>query len=232
MGTNEWRDESEWPLARTEFTEFFLHSGGSANSRFGDGTLSTKAPGNDEPGDAFTYDPARPVPFVTSPTSSQLGGPDDYSAIEQRGDVLCFSTDPLEADTEVTGPIKLKLFASSSAIDTDFTAMLIDVHPSGFCQRLSDGIVRARFREGFDKEVPMEPGTVYEFEIDLWNTCQLFKAGHRIRLDISSSSFPKHDRNLNTGEPIATGTKMVTAENTIHHDTAHPSRLILPIIPS
>ena len=230
MGTNEWRDETEWPLARAEFTDFYLHSGGSANSRFGDGRLTTEAPSDDEPADGYTYDPARPVPFVTNPTSSQLGGPDDYSAIEQRGDVLCYSTDPLEADTEITGPIKLKLFASSSAVDTDFTAMLIDVHPSGFCQRLCDGIVRARFREGFDREVLMEPGTVYEFEVDLWNTCQVFKAGHRIRLDVSSSSFPKFDRNLNTGEPIATGTKMVSAENKILHDAAHPSRLILPVV--
>ena len=230
MGSNEWRDEAEWPPARTRYTDFFLHSGGAANSRFGDGRLSTAASDGDEPSDAYTYDPARPVPFITDLTSSQLGGPDDYSAIAQRGDVLCYTSAPLEFDTEVTGPIKLVLFASSSAVDTDFTGMLIDVHPTGFWQRLCDGVVRARFREGFEQEVLMEPGTVYEFEIDLWNTSQVFKAGHRIGLLIASSAFPKYDRNLNTGEPIATATRMVQAENSVFHDASHPSRLVLPLI--
>jgi putative CocE/NonD family hydrolase len=231
MGPNEWRDESEWPLARTVFTDYFLHSAGNANSRFGDGFLSTDAPKEDEPSDKFTYDPARPVPFITNPTSSQLGGPDDYSAIEQRGDVLCYSTEPLDEDLEVTGPIKFVFFASSSAVDTDFTGKLIDVHPNGFCQRLCDSAIRARYREGPEKSILMEPGTAYEFELDMWNTSQVFKKGHRIRLEVSSSSFPKYERNLNTGEDIGTGTRMIVAENTIWHDAKHPSRLILPVIP-
>lgn len=229
MGTNTWRDEAEWPLARTTFTDYFLHSGGSANSRFGDGSLTTDAPA-DEPADTYTYDPSRPVPFITEPTSSQLGGPDDYSAIEQRGDVLCYTSDALEADLEVTGPIKLVLFASSSAIDTDFTAKLVDVHPSGFCQRLTDSIVRARYRNGPERAEFLEPGEVYEFTIDLWNTSQVFEAGHRIRLEVSSSAFPKFDRNLNTGEDIGTGVRMAIAENRLWHDAGHPSRLVLPVI--
>ena len=231
MGANRWQDEHEWPLARTRFTEYFLHSGGDANSRFGDGLLDTTAPATDEPADAYTYDPARPVPFITGQTSSQVGGPDDYSAIEQRGDVLCYTTAPLTADLTVIGPVRLRLFASSSAVDTDFTAKLVDVHPTGFCQRLCDGVVRARYRDGVDHAVLMEPGTVYEFDIDMWNTSQVFFAGHRVRLEVSSSAFPKYDRNLNTGDDIGTGTRMAVAENHVWHDPAHPARLVLPVIP-
>jgi uncharacterized protein len=232
MGANAWRDEHEWPLQRTRYTDFHLHSGGNANSRFGDGRLDPAAPAAGEPADAYLYDPARPVPFLTDAVSSQIGGPDDYSAIEQRGDVLCYTTDALDADMEVTGPVRLVLFASSSAVDTDFTAKLVDVHPNGFCQRLCDGVVRARFREGPEREVLLTPGTVYQFDVDMWNTCQVVRAGHRIRLEVSSSAFPKYDRNLNTGEPIATGTRMIVAENRVCHDAAHPSRLVLPVIPA
>jgi putative CocE/NonD family hydrolase len=230
MGRNEWRDENEWPLARTSFTDYFLHSGGSANSRYGDGVLNVSPPAS-EPSDEFAYDPERPVPFITEPTSSQLGGPDDYSAIEQRGDVLCYTTEELAEDLEVTGPVKLVLFASSSCVDTDFAAKLVDVHPNGFCQRLTDGIIRARYRNGPDKPELMEPGTVYEFTIDLWNTSQAFEAGHRIRLEVTSSAFPKFDRNLNTGEDIGTGTRIQIATNRVWHDAEHPSRLVLPVIP-
>lgn len=231
MGENEWRDESEWPLARTDFTDFYLRSGGAANSRMGDGRLETSGPAGDEPADVFTYDPQRPVPFLTAPRSSQLGGPDDYSAVELRGDVLCYTTDPFEDEVEITGPMKLVFFGSSSAVDTDFTAKVIDVHPTGFCQRLTDSMVRARYRDGHDEERLMEPGTVYEFRIDLWNTSILLPKGHRIRLEVSSSAFPKYDRNLNTGEPVDTGTRMEQAENRVWHDAEHPSRLVLPIVP-
>lgn len=231
MGDNEWREESEWPLARAQFTDFFLRSSGSAHSRFGDGKLTTESPNGKEVPDVYTYDPARPVPFVTDPLAGQIGGPDDYSAIEQRGDVLCYTTESLKEDREVTGPVKLILYASSDAVDTDFMAKLIDVHPNGFCQRLCDGAVRARYRQGPRKAILMEPGTVYQFEIDMWSTSQVFKAGHAIRLEVSSSAFPKFDRNLNTGDNIGTGTRMVTAENRVWHSTEHPSRLVLPIIP-
>ena len=231
MGSNVWRDEREWPLARTRFTDHFLHSGGTANSRLGDGTLTTERPA-DEPADTYTYDPSRPVPFITDQKSSQIGGPDDYAAVELRGDVLCYTTDPLPEDTEVTGPVRLVLHASSSAVDTDFAGKLVDVHPTGFCQRLCDSIIRGRYRNGPEKAELMEPGIVYELDIDLWNTAHVFKAGHRIRLEVSSSAFPKFDRNLNTGEDIGTGTRMVQAENRVWHDADHPSRLILPIVPA
>jgi len=232
MGANAWRDEGEWPLARTQFTEFFLDSGGAANSRLGDGKLEPARPVEGGPPDAYTYDPSRPVPFITQPDSGQIGGPDDYSAIELRGDVLCYTTAPLAQDLELTGPVRLRLFASSSAVDTDFTAKLVAVHPSGFCQRLCDSAIAARFRGGVDFAVPIDPGQVYEFDIDMWNTSVVLPAGHRVRLEVSSSAFPKYPRNLNTGEDIATGTRMIAAENRVWHDPEHPSRLVLPVIPS
>ena len=231
MGENRWRDEQEWPLARTRYTDLFLHSGGNANSRFGDGTLTASAPATAEPSDSYTYDPARPVPFITDATSSQIGGPDDYAAIEQRGDVLCYTSEPIRSPLTLIGPVRLRLHASSSAVDTDFTAKLVDVHPSGFCQRLCDGIVRARYREGVDHAVFMTPGEIHELDVDMWNTSQVVLPGHRLRLEVSSSAFPKYDRNLNTGEDIGTGTRMVAAENSVWHDAAHGSRLILPVIP-
>ncbi len=230
MGENTWRDEQEWPLTRAQLTSYYLHSGGKANSRYGDGTLSTQTPGQ-EPADHYTYDPARPFPFLTEPISNQIGGPDDYAAVQRRDDVLVYASDPLEADTEVTGPIRLELFAASSAPDTDFMAMLLDVHPSGFAQRLTDSMVRARFRHGMDKQELLEPGKVECYDIDLWNTSQVFQAGHRIALQISSSAFPKYDRNLNTGGSLADGTEMQQAQQTIYHDEQHPSKVILPVIP-
>ena len=232
MASNVWRDEQEWPLARTRYTDYFLRSAGAANSRLGDGRLDLTPAAEDEPPDSYVYDPRRAVPFITEPRSSQLGGPDDYAAVELRGDVLCYTSEPFEEDTEVTGPISVVLFASTSAVDTDFTAKLIDVHPTGFCQRLTDSMVRCRYRDGHDEARPMEPGRVYELTIDLWNTSQVFRVGHRVRLEVSSSAFPKYDRNLNTGEPVATGTRMEQATNHIWHDAAHPSRLVLPIIPA
>ena len=231
MGANEWRDEREWPLARTAWTRYYLHSGGRANSRFGDGALSPAAPAADEPADSYRYDPARPVPFLTEPTSSQIGGPDDYAAVERRDDVLVYVTEPLAQDVEVTGPISVELYAASSAPDTDFTAKLTDVWPNGFVQRLCDGIVRARFREGMEDPSLIEPGTVYRYTIDCWNTAQVFKAGHRIGLEIASSAFPKFARNLNTGAPLGTTSEMAVAEQRILHDADHPSAVILPIIP-
>lgn len=230
MGANEWRDEQEWPLARALQTPFYLRSGGSANSRFGDGRLDPDAPGS-EPCDRYSYDPARPVPFMTEPLSTQIGGPDDYAAVQRRDDVLVYTSPALEKDLEVTGPVRLVLYASSSAPDTDFMAMLLDVHPSGFAQRLCDGMVRVRFRGGMDDPSPMEPGRIHAYAIDLWNTAQLFRIGHRIRLQVASSAFPKYDRNLNTGESQGTSSSMEVAAQSVYHDADHPSHLILPIIP-
>ncbi|GHO42850.1 CocE/NonD family hydrolase [Ktedonospora formicarum] len=230
MGANTWRSEQEWPLARTQWTPYYLHSGGRANSRFGDGSLSLQA-SITEPCDHYDYDPANPVPFVSDSTSAQIGGPDDYSAVERRDDVLVYATAPLTSDVEVTGPVRVELYAASSAPDTDFTAKLIDVWPNGFRQRLCDSIVRARFRDGVDQPSLIEPERVYHYTIDCWNTSQLFKKGHCICLEISSSAFPKYDRNLNTGAPLGLTTEMVTAHQRIYHDTEHLSALILPIIP-
>ena len=231
MGENIWRDEQEWPLARTQWTPYYLHSAGDANSRFGGGALSPAQPASGEPSDTYRYDPARPVPFVSEPTSSQIGGPDDYAAVMRRDDVLVYVTAPLDDDTEVTGPVRVDLYAASSAPDTDFTAMLLDIHPSGFAQRLCDGIVRARFRDGMDKPEPIAPDRVYRYTIDCWNTAQVFKAGHRIALTIASSAFPKYDRNLNTGAPLGQTADFAVADQRICHDAEHPSAVVLPIIP-
>jgi putative CocE/NonD family hydrolase len=191
MGANKWRDENEWPPARTKFVKYFLHSRGRANSLFGDGALGPAEPAGDEREDHYSSDPERPVPFITEPTFAQIGGPDDYRPVERRDDVLVYTTEPLAEDTEVTGPVRAHLFAASSARDTDFTAKLLDVWPDGFSQRLCDGMVRARFREGMDKPSLIEPGKAYAYDIDCWTTSQVFKKGHSIRLEIASTAFPK-----------------------------------------
>lgn len=231
MGRNEWVEEEAWPLPNTKWTRFYLHSGGRANSRFGDGVLSMHPPETDEAeADSYDYDPSDPVPFITDMVSNQIGGADDYSAIERRDDVLVYSTPPLDADVEVTGPVKMELYASSDAKDTDFMVKLLDVHPNGFAQRLTDGMVRARFRNGMDRPELIKPGVIYKFEIDCWNTSHVFKKGHRIRIEIASSAFPKYDVNLNTGAPLGKTSEMITARQTVFHDPEHPSAIILPII--
>jgi uncharacterized protein len=235
MGANTWREEQEWPLARTRWTRYFLVSNGDANTRSGGGELRRDSgPAADAAPDVFTYDPADPVPFISGfASSSQIGGPDDYSAVEERPDVLVYTTGPLEKDQEVTGPVRLELFASSSAVDTDFTAKLLDVHPDGFSQRLCDSMVRARFRHGYlEPEARLVPGEVTAFTIDMWSTSHVFKAGHRIRLEVSSSAFPKYDRNLNTGANIATATELAKAVNSVWHTSDYPSHLVLPEIPA
>jgi putative CocE/NonD family hydrolase len=228
MGENKWRDESEWPIARMRPVEYFLHSGGRANSLFGDGRLDTIPPG-EEPPDEFRYDPENAVPFITEPNFSQVGGPDDYRPVERRDDVLVYSTSALTEPLEVCGPLRVRLHAASSARDTDWTAKILDVHPSGFAQRLNDGIVRARYRQSMEKESFLEPGRVEDYEIDAWSTCVLLERGHQLRLEISSSAFPKFDRNLNTGGPIGRETKGIVAEQTVYHDRARPSRVFLPV---
>jgi len=231
MGANRWRDEHEWPLARARTVKYFLHGQGRANSLYGDGSLSPVEPAA-EPRDRYTSDPERPVPFITEPTFAQIGGPDDYRPVERRDDVLVYTTEPVTEDTEVTGPVSVRLYAASSAPDTDFTAKLLDVWPDGYAQRLCDGLVRARFREGMERPSPIEPGRVYAYDINCWNTSQLFKKGHRIRLEIASSAFPKYDRNLNTGAPLGKSAEMKTAEQTVYHDRDHPSHVLLPVVPA
>lgn len=229
MGTNVWRQEREWPPARAQYAKFYLHSGGRANSSYGDGTLQSARPG-EQPPDEYMYDPLRPVPFITGMTPAQIGGPDDYAAIERRDDILVYSTEPLAEPLEVTGPVKVELFAASDARDTDFTAKLVDVWPNGFAQRITDGLVRARFRDGMENPSLIEPGRVYRYEIDCWYTSHTFLRGHRIRLEIASSAFPKYDRNPNTGEELGRSTRTQIAHQIVHHDTERPSALILSIV--
>jgi uncharacterized protein len=230
MGANVWRDEQEWPLARTRYTRYYLHSGGRANSLFGDGALSTTSP-SDEPADRFDYDPANPVPTLGGQSMIESPGPLDRRPVERRDDVLVYTTEPLERDVEVTGPIELVLYAASSAVDTDFAATLVDVHPNGPAINICEGIRRASFRESLERPAPIEPGQVYEYRISLWETSTLFRAGHRIRVELSSSNFPRFNRNLNTGEDPATGTRMLVAHQTILHNSQHPSHIVLPVIP-
>jgi putative CocE/NonD family hydrolase len=235
MGRGEWRGENEWPLARTEFTRYYLHSDGNANSRVGTGSLSTDPPEN-ESSDRFVYDPAAPVPSLGGPDwgashPDLLPGGTDQGAAEMRHDVLVYTSPPLEKGLEVTGPLELVLYVSSSARDTDFTGKLVDVSPDGTAYNVQEGILRARYREGFDKKVWMKEGEVYEVRVDLAVTSNFFRPGHRIRLEVSSSNFPRFDRNLNTGGNNYDETKWVTAENTVHHSSVYPSHLLLPVIP-
>jgi uncharacterized protein len=233
MGTNQWRDEDDWPLARAHDTRYFLHSAGKANSVSGDGNLSTGPP-HAETADHYIYDPANPAPTVGGPLccdSKHLKpGPRDQRGVEARSDVLVYSTPALAQDLEVTGPVTLELFASSSAVDTDFTAKLVDVWPDGFAQNLTEGIVRARYRDSREQPQLLNPGQTYKIFLDLWATSNIFRKGHRLRLEVSSSNFPRFDRNLNTGEENASARKPVSATNTIYHDAEHPSALILPVV--
>jgi putative CocE/NonD family hydrolase len=224
MGANVWRDEQEWPLARAAATKFYLRS---------DGGLSQEPPGAEQP-DSYTYDPADPVPThggALLMAAQFQAGPLDQRRIEARPDVLAYTTAPLERDMEVTGPINVQLWACSSAPDTDFVARLVDVYPDGRAFNLTDGIIRARYRDGLTESF-LEPGQPYAFNIDLWATSNVFKAGHRIRLQVTSSNFPRWDRNPNTGHPFGQDAELRTARQTILHDPEHPSHLLLPVVPA
>jgi putative CocE/NonD family hydrolase len=241
MGADAWRGEREWPLARTRYEPWYLHSGGRANSLHGDGRLSPEPPGG-EPPDRYDYDPDRPVPSLGGNNSTGawaaqaeepiLPGPYDQRPIERRDDVLVYTSAPLERDLELTGPVELRLYAASSARDTDFTARLCDVEPGGRALNVTEGILRARYRSGFDRQELLEPGEVVELPIRLYDTSRLFRRGHRLRLDVSSSSFPRFSRNLNTGQDVATGTAKAIARQTILHEGRYPSHLILPVVPT
>ena len=235
MGANQWRNEDDWPLARARQTRYFLHSTGKGNSASGDGTLSIDQP-RSEASDYYVYDPTNPVPTIGGPLccdSQHLQpGPRNQRPVEARQDVLVYSTPVLSQDLEVTGPITAELFASSSDVDTDFTAKLVDVWPDGFAQNLTEGILRARYRDSQEKPALMKPGQIYKLSLDLWATSNVFRKGHRLRLEISSSNFPRFDRNMNTGDDAASAQRSVPATNTIYHDAQHPSALLLPIVPS
>ncbi len=234
MGLNQWREEKEWPLPGTEWRHYYLHSRGRANSAYGDGALSTEAPGS-EPPDSFLYNPLDPVPTrgggLCCYANALAGGAFDQSMVEHRADVLVYSTEPLAENVEVTGPITLTLYASSSASDTDFTGKLVDVDQNGFARNLTDGIIRARVRESQSEPKLINPGKVYEFTIDMWSTSNLFKAGHRIRLEVSSSNFPRFDRNPNTGHELFVDAETRPALQTVMHERGFASYVTLPVIP-
>ncbi|HTS37655.1 MAG TPA: CocE/NonD family hydrolase [Candidatus Solibacter sp.] len=235
MGANEYRQEDDWPPPQARLTKYFLHSGGRANSLRGDGSLSTAAP-KVEPADSYKYDPLSPAPTVGGPLCCDEHhmepGPRDQRSVENRDDVLVFSTGPMETDLEVTGPVTADLFVKSSAVDTDFTAKLVDVGPEGFAQDLTEGILRMRYATSQEHSTLIKPGQIYEITVDLWATSNVFLRGHSLRLEISSSNFPRFDRNLNTGEEIRFAKKSIVATNTVLHDAEHPSALILPVMPS
>ena len=228
MGENRWRHEEQWPLARTRYAEFFLHSGGSANTVWGDGTLSTVESGSERP-DKYDYAPRDPVMSMMALDSQ--AAPRDHHPLNTRRDILVYQTPPLTEEIEVTGPVVLKLWASSSAPDTDFTAKLIDVHSDGLAVNLSYGIMQARYRDGFQSSSLIEPGKPYECVVRLNPTGILFRPGHMIRLDVSSSDFPNFDRNHNTGADFWSDAELRVARQTVFHDAERPSRLILPVIP-
>lgn len=177
------------------------------------------------------YDPADPVPTCGGTFIGLGNGVRNQSVVEDRTDVLVYTGAPLECDLEVTGPVVLKLFAASSAPDTDFTAKLVDVRPDGYAQNIAEGVVRARFRESLEFPILIQPGQVYEYTIDLWSTSHVFKASHRLRLEVSSSNFPRYDRNHNTGHELGADAEIRPAQQTVFHDDRSPSHLLLPVIP-
>jgi len=235
MGANVYREETDWPPPEAKYTRYFLHSTATANSLRGDGTLSPASPKKESP-DKFTYDPANPVPTIGGSLCCDAThyepGPRDQRAAENRSDVLVYSTGPLAEDIDVTGPLTLELWVKSTAVDTDFTAKLSDVSPDGFAMNLSDGILRMRYRDSQEKPERVNPEQVYKISVDLGATSNVFKKGHILRLEVSSSNFPRFDRNLNTGADQATSHEFVSVTNTVLHDAEHPSALMVPVIPA
>lgn len=235
MGRNEWVYEREYPLARTDYRPLYFTSGGRANSSKGNGGLSWTKPAGPSTADRFTYDPANPVPTLGgnnccgTPTPA---GPKDQRPIEGREDILLYTSDALQDELEVTGPVKVVLYASSDAVDTDFVAKLVDVHPDGTSYNMAEGIVRARYRDSLTAPSLMKPGEVYKFEIDMVGTSIAFQKGHRIRVHVTSSHFPQFDRNPNTGAKFGTSAEIKVAQQTVYHDAERPSHIVLPVIPS
>jgi uncharacterized protein len=243
MGANVWRDEQEWPLARARATRMYMHSGGMANTRMGDGTLTDKAPAAERP-DTYAYDPRYPVPTygghgsggggITRDGAFSIQGPMDQRATQQRSDVLVYTSENLSTDVEVTGAAELNLFFSTDVTDTDFFATLSDVSPDGRAILITEGALRTRHRESHDSTKLLTPKQVYDVKIPLWETSNVFKAGHRIRLHITSSNFPRFNRNLNSGKPMAEEMEedIRVAHQVILHDAQHASSLTLPVVPA
>ncbi|HZS10182.1 MAG TPA: CocE/NonD family hydrolase [Blastocatellia bacterium] len=233
MGANQWQHEADWPIPGTKFTPWYIASGGEANSAAGNGQL-VAGPPTGAASDQYSYDPNNPVPTVGGNNccgTPTLAGPKDQRVIENRKDILVYTSQPLEQSLAIAGPVRMKLFASTDGPDTDWVVRLIDVHPDGFAMNICEGILRARYRKGTDKMELLRPGEVYEFEIDLVGTANVFQPGHRIRVDVTSSHFPQFDRNPNTGEAFGSSDRVRVAKQTIFHSAQRPSQIMLPVVP-
>ncbi|MBI1761199.1 MAG: CocE/NonD family hydrolase [Acidobacteria bacterium] len=233
MGVNQWQHERDWPIPGTKFTPWYLDSGGAANNWDSNGTLSAKLPAG-AASDQYTYDPDRPVPSVGGNNccgTPTLAGPKDQRIIISRKDILVYTSEPMIEPLAIAGPVKMKLFAATDGPDTDWVVKLIDVAPDGFAMNLCEGIIRARYRKGLDKIELLKPNEVYEYEIDLVGTANVFLSGHRLRVDITSSHFPQFDRNPNTGAPFGTSAQVRIAKQTIFHAAGRASHIVLPVVP-
>jgi putative CocE/NonD family hydrolase len=235
MGRNAWESSATWPPAAANMQTWYLDSDGGANSLFGDGRLRTGKPAG-AAYDRYTYDPMNPVPAlgggVCCNSDAAPGGSYDQRGIEARADVLVFTSEPLEDELQVTGSIRPILYVSSDARDTDFTVKLVDVHPDGTAYNVDDTILRARYRDGYDREVFMQPGEVYEITPTPMSTSYVFRAGHRLRVEVASAKFPQYMRSLNTGGNNYDETEAVVARNTVHHSPGLASRIVLPVVPA
>ena len=232
FGDNVWRKEAAWPLARAVPTKWYLTSGGRANTSAGDGVLDTIPPSSGAAGDSYTYDPANPTPFLIDSRELEESLNEDYTELNAtRPDELVFTSPPITKPLEVTGQMSAAIWAATDARDTDWNVMLLDVFPDGHAQRVQDRPMRARFRAGWDRPALLTPGSVERYDIDLWFTSRVFQAGHRIRVTVSSALFPKYDRNLNTGGNNEHDSTFVVAHQRLLHDAAHPSHVLLPLIP-
>jgi len=232
MGINKWQTTDTWPPRGAQPMSFYLSSGGKANTLSGDGALTTKAPSEDKP-DGFTYDPLNPVPSYGGNVCCQpglAGGSMDQRKMEARPDVLVYTTPPFKEGMEVSGPISVTLYVSSDRKDTDFSVKVIDVYPDGRAYNLDETIQRIRYRDGYDKKVWMEPGKVYKVELQPMTTSNYFDTGHQIRIEVTSSNFPRFDRNLNTGGNNYDETTTLTAHNEVHHSKQYPSGVTITVV--
>tara|TARA_A100001037_G_scaffold141232_1_gene128082 strand:- start:977 stop:2692 length:1716 start_codon:yes stop_codon:yes gene_type:complete len=237
MGKNEWQSYSDWPIPDTKYKNFYIHSKGNANSSSGDGILNELIPNDNENFDTYKYDPANPVPTIggTGPAGGPVvspvsAGPKNQFEVEKRKDILVYTTPPLKNNIQITGPVKMILFASSNCIDTDFTCKLVDVYPNGFCLNIAQGIIRARYRNSWENPEFLNPNEIYKYDIDMWSTSNFFHKDHKIRIEISSSNFPQFDRNPNTGNQFGMDKDLKTATQKVYHDKNYPSHIILPCI--
>jgi len=237
MGTDVWKQSNTWPPPQAKMVDYYLHSAGKANSSAGNGSISTQEAdaAAKAASDRFIYNPGDPVPTLGGSMCCDgrdvPNGIHDQSSDEKRSDVLVYSTPVLKKNLNVTGPVSMTLYVSSSAPDTDFTAVLVDVAPDGKAYNIATGIQRMRYRNSYTKASFMKPGKIYKIKLDMWATSNVFLAGHRLRVDVSSSNFPRWDRNLNTRQSPESGKHWVKATNVIYHDAAHPSSLNLPVMP-